>query len=58
MLKIDGNFLMNFKDFKRIIKIKFKEKVLEGKFNSITKNGELVLITPQKKLVINFGEIL
>ena len=43
MLKIDSNFLMNFKDFKRIIKIKFKEKVLEGKFNSITKNGELEL---------------
>ncbi len=58
MLKIDSNFLMNFKDFKRIIKIKFKEKVLEGKFNSITKNGELELVTPQKKLVINFGEIL
>ena len=49
---------MNFKDFKRIIKIKFKEKVLEGKFNSITKNGELVLITSKKKLVINFGDIL
>ena len=58
MLKIDGNFLMNFKDFKRIIKIKFKEKVLEGKFNSITKNGELELVTSQKKLVINFGDIL
>ena len=26
MLKIDSNFLMNFKDFKRIIKIKFKER--------------------------------
>ncbi len=58
ILKIDNNFLMNFKDFNRIIKIKFKEKVLEGKFNSITKNGELELVTSQKKLVINFGEIL
>ena len=58
LLRIDNDFLKNFKDFKRIIKIKLKEKVLEGKFNSITKNGELVLITSQKKLLINFGEIL
>ena len=36
LLRIDNDFLKNFKDFKRIIKIKFKEKVLEGKFNSIT----------------------
>ncbi len=58
LLKIDNNFLKNFKDFKRIIKIKFKEKILEGKFNSITENGELVLVTPKKKLIINFGEML
>ena len=58
LLKIDDNFLKNFKDFKRIIKIKFKEKVLEGEFNSITKNGELVLVKSKKKLLINFGEML
>ena len=58
LLKVDDNFLKNFKDYKRIIKIKFKEKVLEGKFNSITKRGELVLATPKKKLLLNFGEIL
>ena len=58
LLKIDNNFLKNFKDFKRIIKIKFREKILEGKFNSITENGELVLVTPKKKLIISFGEML
>ncbi len=57
-LKIDNDFLNNFKDFKRIVKIKLKEEVVEGEFSSITKNGELVLVTPQKKLIINFGEIL
>jgi len=58
LLKIDNNFLKNFKDFKRIIKIKFKEKILEGTFNSITKNGELVLVTQKKNLIINFGDML
>ena len=46
------------KKVKRIVKIKLKEEVVEGEFSSITKNGELVLVTPQKKLIINFGEIL
>ena len=32
LLKINKNFLKNFKDFDRIIKIKFK-KSLEGKFS-------------------------
>ncbi|MAI29528.1 MAG: biotin--[acetyl-CoA-carboxylase] ligase [Rickettsiales bacterium] len=58
MLKIDNDFLKNFKDFKRVVKIKFKEKILEGKFSSITKNGELVLTTSKEKLIINFGQIL
>ena len=54
LLRIDNDFLKNFKDFKRIIKIQFKENVLEGKFNYITKNGELELITSHKKLLIYF----
>tara|TARA_Y100000589_G_C26886211_1_gene520131 strand:- start:23 stop:706 length:684 start_codon:yes stop_codon:yes gene_type:complete len=57
-IEIDNNFLNNFKDFKKIVKVKLKEKVIEGKFNSITNNGELELVTSQKKLIINFGEML
>ena len=57
-LTINKNFLKNFKDFDRIIKIKFKKKTLEGKFSSITQNGELVLLTQKKNLIINFGEML
>jgi len=55
---VDASFLKNFKDFEKIIKIKFKKKTLEGRFTSITQNGELVLINNKKKLIINFGDIL
>tara|TARA_B100000035_G_scaffold305996_1_gene307509 strand:+ start:1528 stop:2250 length:723 start_codon:yes stop_codon:yes gene_type:complete len=55
---VDENFLKNFKDFKKKIKIKFKTKTLEGRFSSITQNGELVLINNKKKIIINFGEML
>ena len=58
LLVVDENFLKNFKDFEKIIKIKFKKKTLEGRFTSITQNGELVLINNKKKLIINFGDIL
>ena len=58
LLVVDENFLKNFKDFEKIIKIKFKKKTLEGRFISITQNGELVLINNKKKLIINFGEML
>tara|TARA_Y100001954_G_scaffold11860_1_gene11692 strand:- start:284 stop:1006 length:723 start_codon:yes stop_codon:yes gene_type:complete len=58
LLVVDENFLKNFKDFEKIIKIKFKKKTLKGKFSSITQNGELVLINNKKKLIINFGEML
>ena len=58
LLVVDENFLKNFKDFEKIIKIKFKKKTLEGRFSSITQNGELVLINNKKKLIINFGEML
>ena len=58
LLEVDKNFLKNFKDFEKIIKIKFKKKTLEGRFSSITQNGELVLINNKKKLIINFGDIL
>ena len=58
LLTINYNFLKKFKDFEKIIKIKFKKKTLEGKFSSITHNGELVLITKKRNLIINFGEML
>ena len=58
LLKIDNNFLKNFKDFKKIVKINFNEQKIEGQFSSISKNGELILVTPQKTFIINFGEIL
>ena len=58
LLEVDKNFLKNFKDFEKIIKIKLKKKTLKGKFSSITQNGELVLINNKKKLIINFGEML
>ena len=58
LLTINNNFLKKFKDFEKKIKIKFKKKTLEGKFSSITQNGELVLITKKRNLTINFGEML
>ena len=58
-LNIDENLLMNFKDYKEKVMIKFKKKTIEGTFVSICEKGDLLLVTDNNKIInVNHGDIL
>ncbi len=58
LIKLDQNFMKNFKDIGKEIKVKVCNEIIKGKFLRINKYGHLILNTKNKIIKINYGDIV